>query len=243
MEWFKHWFNSKEYLNVYQHRDKEDARELLQLVLNNIDTENVRTVLDMAAGYGRHAEILSKKGFDVTAVDLSEMLLNIARNNAEEENLNIEFIRSDIRKFNPDKKFDLIINLFTSIGYFDEDEENFKVLNKAYNLLAENGYFILDYMNKNFVRNTLVPLSVDETDNGTIIQNRYIKGERIIKEIIIEREGKQNKYYESVRMFSYDELISIMQKIGFRVLKTFGDFLGNPFELETSPRIIIISHK
>jgi hypothetical protein len=98
-------------------------------------------------------------------------------------------------------------------------------------------------MNKNFVRNTLVPLSVDETDNGTIIQNRYIKGERIIKEIIIEREGKQNKYYESVRMFSYDELISIMQKIGFRVLKTFGDFLGNPFELETSPRIIIISRK
>lgn len=243
MEWFKHWFNSKEYLNVYQHRDKEDARELLQLVLNNIDTENVRTVLDMAAGYGRHAEILSNKGFDVTAVDLSEMLLNIARNNAEKENLNIEFVRSDIRKFNPDKKFDLIINLFTSIGYFDEDEENFKVLNKAYNLLAENGYFILDYMNKNFVRNTLVPLSVDKTDNGTIIQNRYIKGERIIKEIIIEREGKQNKYYESVRMFSYDELISIMQKIGFHVIKTFGDFLGNPFELENSPRIIIISRK
>ena len=243
MEWFKHWFNSKEYLNVYQHRDKKDARELLQLVLNNIDTENVRTVLDMAAGYGRHAEILSKKGFDVTAVDLSEMLLNIAINNAEKENLNIEFVHSDIRKFNPDKKFDLIINLFTSIGYFDEDEENFKVLNKAYNLLAENGYFILDYMNKNFVRNTLVPLSVDKTDDGTIIQNRYIKGDRIIKEIIIEREGKQNKYYESVRMFSYDELISIMQKIGFRVLKTFGDFLGNPFELETSPRIIVISHK
>ncbi len=243
MEWFKRWFNSKEYLNVYQHRDKKDAKELLQLVLNNINIDNVRTILDMAAGYGRHAVILSKKGFQVTAVDLSEMLLNIARNNAEKENLNIEFVHSDIRRFSPDKKFDLIINLFTSIGYFDEDEENFQVLNKAYNLLGENGYFVLDYMNKNFVQSTLVPLSVDEIDNGTITQNRYIKGERIIKEIIIEREGKQNKYYESVRMFSYDELISIMQKIGFRVLKTFGDFLGNPFELETSPRIIIISHK
>jgi len=79
MEWFKRWFNSKEYLNVYQHRDKKDAKELLQLVLNNINIENVRTVLDMAAGYGRHAVILSKKGFQVTAVDLSEMLLNIAR--------------------------------------------------------------------------------------------------------------------------------------------------------------------
>ena len=243
MEWFKRWFNSKEYLNVYGHRDKKDAKELLQLILDNIDTKNIHSVLDMAAGYGRHAIVLSKKGFQVTAVDLSELLLNIARKSAESENLDIEFVHSDIRQFNPGKKFDLIINLFTSIGYFKEDEENLHLLDKAYNLLEDNGYFVLDYMNKNFVRNTLVPLSIDETKNGTITQNRFIKGERIIKEIIIDKNGSQEKYYESVRMFSYHELADTLKKIGFHIIKTFGDFLGSPFELETSPRIIIISRK
>jgi len=243
MEWFKQWFNSKEYLNVYRHRDKKDAKELLHLVLDNINSSNVRTVLDMAAGHGRHAIILARKGFKVTAVDLSEMLLNIARKNAEKDNLEIEFVHSDIRQFNPDKKFDLIINLFTSIGYFDSDEENFHILNKAYDLLADKGYFVLDYMNKNFVRNTLVPFTVDTIDKGTITQNRFIKNERVIKEIIIEKERSTEKYYESVRMFSYEELTGTMKNIGFKVLHTFGDFLGNPFELENSPRIIIISHK
>ena len=243
MEWFKRWFNSEEYLNVYQHRDKKDAKELLQLILDNVDTTNVHSVLDMAAGHGRHAIVLSRKGFKVTAVDLSEMLLNIARKSAKNENLDIEFVHSDIRRYNPDKKFDLVVNLFTSIGYFEEDEENFSVLNKAYNLLEDDGYFVLDYMNKNFVRNTLVPISVDETDNGTITQNRFIKGKRIIKEIIIDKMNSQEKYYESVRMFSYDELVDAMKKIGLHITKTFGDFLGSPFELETSPRIIIISRK
>lgn len=243
MEWFKQWFNSEEYLNVYQHRDKKDAKELLQLVLDNIDSTKVKTVLDMATGNGRHAILLARKGYRVTAVDLSEMLLGIAQKNTAKENLNIEFVHSDLRKYEPDKKFNLIINLFTSIGYFEDDEENFHLLNKAYDLLEEDGYFVLDYMNINFVRNTLVPVSVDTMDNSTITQNRFIKNERVIKEIIIEKEKSTEKYYESVRMFSYEEIITAMKKIGFHVLHTFGDFLGNPFELETSPRIIIISRK
>lgn len=243
MEWFKQWFNSEEYLNVYQHRDKKDAKELLQLVLDNIDSTKVKTVLDMATGNGRHAILLARKGYKVTAVDLSEMLLGIAQKNAAKDNLNIEFVHSDLRKYEPDKKFNLIINLFTSIGYFENDEENFHLLNKAYDLLEDDGYFVLDYMNKNFVRNTLVPVSVDTTDNSTITQNRFIKNERVIKEIIIEKEKSTEKYYESVRMFSYEEIIIAIKKIGFHVLHTFGDFLGNPFELETSPRIIIISRK
>ena len=243
MEWFKQWFNSEEYLNVYQHRDKKDAKELLQLVLGHIDSAKVKTVFDMATGNGRHAILLASKGYEVTAVDLSEMLLDIAKKNAAKENLDIEFVHSDLRKYNPDKKFDLIINLFTSIGYFEKDEENFHLLNNAYDLLEDEGYFVLDYMNKNFVQNTLVPVSVDITDNSTITQNRFIKNERVIKEIIIEKEKSTEKYYESVRMFSYEEIKSTMEKIGFKILNTFGDFLGNPFELETSPRIIIISRK
>ena len=243
MEWYKNWFNSEEYLKVYRHRDQKEANELVQLVIKNIDVSKVNNVLDMAAGSGRHAIIFTEKGFKVTAVDLSENLLSIGKKNAENENVKIEFVHSDIRNFNPNIKYNLILNLFTSIGYFEKDEENYFILSKAYKLLENNGYFVLDYFNKNFVENNLVPSTVDEFDGSVITQNRFIEGERIIKEITIDNKGKINKYFESVRMFSKDELINMMEKLGFRIIKTFGDFMGNSFELDSSPRIIIIACK
>lgn len=240
MEWYRNWFNSEEYLKVYRHRDQKEASELVKLVINNIDLTSVKTVLDMAAGSGRHALIFAKEGFDVTAVDLSENLLSIGKKSAENENVKIEFVHSDIRQFNPNIKYNLILNLFTSMGYFEKDEENYFILSKAYKLLENNGYFVLDYFNKNFVENNLVPSTVDELDGSVITQNRFIEGERIIKEITIDNKGKINKYFESVRMFSKDELINMLQNLGFRIIKTFGDFKGKSFELESSPRIIII---
>jgi ubiquinone/menaquinone biosynthesis C-methylase UbiE len=243
MEWYKNWFNSEEYLKVYRHRDQKEANELVQLVIKNINISKVKNVLDMAAGSGRHAIIFTDKGFNVTAVDLSENLLSIGKKHAENENVKIEFVHSDIRKFNPNIKYDLILNLFTSIGYFEKDEENYFILNKAYKLLENNGYFVLDYFNKSFVENNLVPSTIDNFEGKVITQNRFIEGERIIKEITIDNEGEINKYFESVRMFSKDELINMLQKLGFRIIKTFGDFKGNSFELESSPRIIIIAGK
>ena len=112
MEWYKNWFNSEDYLKVYRHRDQKEASELVQLVINNIDVSKVKTILDMAAGSGRHALIFAKEGFDVTAVDLSENLLSIGKKSAEDENLEIEFVHSDIRQFNPNIKYHLILNLF-----------------------------------------------------------------------------------------------------------------------------------
>jgi len=243
MEWYKNWFNSEEYLKVYRHRDQKEASELVKLVINNIDVSSIKTVLDMAAGAGRHALIFAKEGFDVTAVDLSENLLSIGIKSAKDENVNINFVHIDIRKFNPNIKYHLILNLFTSMGYFEKDEENYVILSKAYKLLENNGYFVLDYFNKNFVENNLVPSTVDEFDGSVITQNRFIEGERIIKEITIDKKGKINKYFESVRMFSKDELINMLQNLGFRIIKTFGDFKGKSFELESSPRIIIIACK
>lgn len=243
MEWFKHWFNSKEYLKVYKHRDEKEALELVDLVLNNISIAENGSILDLASGFGRHAILFAKRGFNVTAVDLSDILLSIAKDNAAAEGVNINFVHSDIRQFNPAFQYDLIVNLFTSIGYFEKDEENYFILRKVYDLLAENGFFVLDYFNKNFVVKNLVAETVEEIEDGKITQNRFIEGMRIVKEITIDRKGKVNKYHESVRMFSSEELINMLQKLGFKKIKTFGDFSGNPFELETSPRIIIIVNK
>jgi cyclopropane fatty-acyl-phospholipid synthase-like methyltransferase len=242
-EWFKDWFNTQEYLNVYQHRNESDAEEHLKLILENIEISNGAKILDMACGAGRHAIILARKNFNVTAVDLSENLISISRQSAQNENLNINFVQSDIRNFNSNNKFDLVINLFTSFGYFETDEENFSVLKKAYSLLVDDGFFVLDFFNSQFLKKNLVEFSEENLDNAEIHQYRKIKDNRVTKKIVITKDGILSTYEESVRMFTEDELVDAIQNIGFDIYKTFGDFLGNEFDNLSSPRLILICKK
>jgi ubiquinone/menaquinone biosynthesis C-methylase UbiE len=242
-EWFKDWFNTPEYLNVYQHRNESDAEEHLKLILNNIDIHTKAKILDMACGAGRHAIILARKNFDETAIDLSGNLLSIAKDSALKENLKINFVQSDIRKFQTVEKFNLVLNLFTSFGYFETDEENFSILKKAYDLLEVRGYFVLDFFNSQFLKKNLVAFSEETLDEVEIHQYRKIKDNRITKKIVITKNGNLTQFEESVRMFTKDELVSAIQKIGFDIYKTFGDFLGNEFEQFSSPRLIMICKK
>ncbi|MFO7526194.1 MAG: class I SAM-dependent methyltransferase [Ignavibacteriaceae bacterium] len=242
-DWYKDWFETKEYLNVYRHRNEGEAEDLVNIILNNVRLSKSGKVLDMACGTGRHSILFAKKGFKVTAVDLSKNMLSAARKKAESEKLKIDFIQSDLRFFANSGRFDLAINLFTSFGYFETDEENFEIFNTAYNHLKTDGYFVLDFFNKYFVEKNLIIESHDSVEKLDIIQKRKIDGLRVVKEIIISDNDQSRKYYESVRMFSQTELINELIRIGFAIEKTFGDFQGNKFDQFSSPRIIIIAKK
>lgn len=242
-EWFKDWFNSSEYLDVYRHRNEDDANNLINLIIKNVDIKPEASVLDMACGAGRHSIILARKNFNLTAFDLSENLLSIGKKNAEKENLSIKFIQSDIREFDSENKFDLVLNLFTSFGYFETDAENFLIFSKAYNLLNENGYFVLDYFSSEFLKNNLKDFSEELVNGEKIIQRRKIENSRVVKKIEIIKDEKILEYTESVKMYSKDELTYELNKIGFDIYKTFGDFLGNDFDSKNSPRLIIICKK
>lgn len=240
---FKEWFNTKEYLEVYRHRNEDEAETHINFILQNVSLKPGSKVLDMACGAGRHAIILAKRNLIVTAVDLSEKLLSVAKQLAKEEDLSINFIHSDIRNFNPVEKYDLIINLFTSFGYFETDAENFSVLKKAYNLLNENGSFILDYFNTEYLKNNLVAYSDETVGDERIIQERKIENDRVLKKIIIIKNNKSNEFFESVKMYSYETLIKELRNIGFDIYKTYGDFEDVKFDLTHSQRLIFICRK
>lgn len=242
-EWFKDWFNTSEYLNVYKHRNEDEAEQHIKLILDNVETFAGYRVLDMACGAGRHSILLAKKGLIVTAVDLSKNLLDIAKKTADEENLKIEFVNSDIRDFDTILDFDLVINLFTSFGYFENDEDNYAVLQKAYDLTLPGGYFVLDFFNSEYLKNNLIGFSEEKINESVIHQHREIRDKRVNKKIVITKNGDLKSFQESVRMFTKDELESELIKIGFDIYKTFGDFLGNKFDLFTSPRLIMICKK
>ena len=243
MSWYKDWFNSENYLKVYKHRDESEAERLVTLIEENSNLEPQSSVLDMACGAGRHAIAFAKKGFKVTAVDLSQRLLAEAKKNAIEAGVNIDYVLSDILDYNSEQQFNLIVNLFTSIGYFEKDDENFAVVKKAYSLLKKEGYFVIDYFNKYFLLKNLVPTSIISENGLKITQNRSILGDRVVKKIIIEKDGSIDEFYESVRLFSYEEMSRMLIQTGFDIKMEMGDFLGNSFQKENSPRLIFFAVK
>jgi len=241
--WYKEWFASEDYLDVYRHRNSADTDSLIELILSNTQPDKKSKILDAACGAGRHSIKFAEKGFNVTGFDLSTTLLNIAISHANKRNLKIDFINSDLRSFYSNKKFDLVLSLFTSFGYFNSDTENFEFVKNAHKMLIDDGYYVLDYFNKKFLENNLIQDTKRIVGKKEIIENRKIIDGRIVKRIKIISEENNHDYVESVKLYSYDELVKNFMSIGYKVIKAFGDYLGSNFENENSERCIIIFQK
>ncbi len=90
----------------------------------------------------------AKKVFSVTGVDLSPFLLDKARQRAKTEKLDIEWILEDMRKHVRPGYYDLVLNMFTSFGYFDDKSDDLIVLNNIFTSLRPGGAFLIDVMER-----------------------------------------------------------------------------------------------
>lgn len=241
--WYEEWFNTKEYLNLYRNRNEGEAKKHVDFILNNVKTPPGSSILDLACGPGRHSIIFAQRGYNVTAVDLSNNLLSVARDAAAENGLNICFIKSDLRDIKINCCFDIIINLFTSFGYFEKDEDNYTIFDVALKHLNYKGKFVIDFFNKHYLLQNLKEYSEETFQEVKYIQKRSVSGSRIIKEIKVISEGQSKKFFESVRLFSPEEIICALNDRGFIIDRTFGDFDGKKFDPQLSERIIIFAEK
>lgn len=242
-EWFKDWFASEDYLNAYSHRNQDDAGSLLKLIHANISIPENASILDSACGSGRHSELLSKFGYNLIAFDLSKTLLQIAQKNKEIHNSTVNYFCSDIRNIPLNTSFDVVLNLFTSFGYFQSDEENFAIIDFASNSVKNGGYFVLDYLNPKYVERNLIKKSEQIVGSKIIIEERSIKNRRVEKEIEIVDDKFRHRYFESVQLYSFQELLIVFKDFGFRAIKEYGNYNGNLYDEDSSERMIIIFQK
>jgi cyclopropane fatty-acyl-phospholipid synthase-like methyltransferase len=242
-QWYEDWFSSEEYLSVYRHRDEKDAGVLTQLILDKTCLQPGSEILDIACGSGRHSISFAQKGYSVTGIDLSSKLLENAENTAGKLGLKIDFRSADMRSFQLGKKFDLACNLFTSFGFFERDEDNFAVFTNAYRHLKKEAYFVLDYFNSYRLRKDIAPITIENLDNKEILQRRFIEGGRIYKEIIIKKNGTCKNYWESVKLYTAEEIRNNLEMTGFKVNCVLGDYEGNNFIVDKSSRLIIFAVK
>ncbi|MFN3387186.1 MAG: class I SAM-dependent methyltransferase [Candidatus Thermochlorobacter sp.] len=245
-EWFALWFNSPIYLKLYEHRNFKEAEKTVETILRYLAIQArwvSPKVLDIACGAGRHAVAFAKKGFSVTANDLSPMLLQEARRLAEQHQVNLTFSQKDMREIDFKQEYDLVVQLFTSFGYFEEPDEDKRVLENVYRALKGGGIYVLDFFNANDVRKNYKPLTKRVVDGIYISEERKIVGDSIKKIVTLSENGMLKRFMESVRLYSHTELAALVSQVGFRIVGILGDYDGAPFDPEVSPRVIIFAEK
>jgi SAM-dependent methyltransferase len=232
MQWYEKWFDAN-YLRLYSHRDERDARRQVRLILDTLRPAPGAAILDLACGEGRHCVLFEREGFPVSGLDLSEELIDIGRRKHPE----LELIVGDMRHI--PSRWDVILSLFTSFGYFDSDQENEEVIASVAAALKPGGWFWLDFLNPAFVRRTLEPETVRTLEDGArVTETRRINAGRVIKDIRFEGPGGDQEYQERVRLYEPDQLREMLASRGIRPAGTFGDYAGDPWRPDSERTIL-----
>ncbi|WNC16948.1 class I SAM-dependent methyltransferase [Brevibacillus brevis] len=241
-EWFERSFR-EDYVLVYRHRDDLAADSEIANLLARLPIKETGRVLDLCCGSGRHSRALARRGYEVVGVDLSPVLLQLA----EEQNdyPNLRFLRSDMRSIPFRDEFDIVVNLFTSFGYFSSDEENGTVVKNMARALKPGGEVVIDYLNPSYVIAHLVPHSRKETDGMLIEEDRWLE-EGYVKKRISITDGKSaepRRYVEQVRLFRIEEMTGMLEQAGFGRIQVFGNYRFEAYEEEQSSRMIFYATK
>lgn len=235
-DWFVSWFDTDFYHILYKHRDHSEAQEFMQNIVDFLNLKKEDLLLDLGCGKGRHSIYLNKLGFDVIGADLSKNSIRQAKNS---ENDRLKFVVHDMRI--PFKtKFNAILNLFTSFGFFENDVEDIATLQNIKNGLKPNGIAVIDFMNTKKVIADLVLSEVQIIDGISFHINRYLEHGFIVKKIHFVAEEKEYTYYEKVKNLNLNKIKSYISTVGFTIKHTFGNYQLEPFDEETSDRLILV---
>lgn len=239
-EWFNEWFNSPYYHILYKNRDEEEARKFIQKLITYLSIQADEKILDVACGKGRHSIFLNELGYEVEGIDLSEKNIEEAK---KAENKKLHFEVHDMRKTYKKSHFDYALNMFTSFGYFEQEQDNQQAITAISDALKTSGQFVLDFLNPYKVINNLVKEEVKEIEGVEFHINRIFDGEHIIKDITIYDRDKSYHFQEKVKAIRRLSFLDYFRNAGLMHLNTFGDYDLNEYEPQASDRMIFIAKK
>lgn len=270
-DWFAKSFDS-DYARIYRNTDDTANKEVrgvvryLDLPSRREDARDI-SILDLGCGWGRHSIPLAKRGFLVTGLDLSDTMLHRARADAEDENLavsyfdmsdeqsvdmtpfhgpGIRFVRADMRRLAVNAQFDIVLNLFTSFGYFLDPDDNKQVLHAALNALKPGGRLLLDvnnadqYVSRGVGSSTLT--ITDELSNPHEVQRDekfdYERNRRVVQYRFVDKD--RVPIYLECELYSREELAELLLEQGFAVSENaWGNFDGMRYD-KIAPRLIMM---
>ncbi len=203
------------------------------------------SILDLCCGPGRHSVLLAKRGIKVTSVDITPFLLKKARERAIAEGVQVEWVQKDMRDFVRDASYDLVLNMFTSFGYFEKEDDNLRVLRNIYRSIKPGGSCLIDVVSKEWLAKVFQPTSSSDEEDGTIlVQRREVVKDwgRIKTEWILIKDGETRTFAFEHSIYSGQELKDRLEQTGFKNLRLYGSLDGEEYGVD-SKRLIAVAQK
>lgn len=213
--------------NIYNSSEKN------RVIENLLKEYKIKSIFDMTCGTGSQVFHLARLGYDITGADFSPALLEIARDKAAKQNLDVKFIDGDIRKLQSGS-FDAVITIDNAIGHLVKKDFAIAIRNISQNL-KEDGVYIFDILNLEAMTDEVIEADSNrmtdsrETSDGTVIRNErtavidrkhgYLNSVNNIT--IIKKNGEQERVKNkcSLQIYSMQELNDILASNGFEMLK------------------------
>jgi SAM-dependent methyltransferase len=122
--------------------------------------------------------------------------------------------------------------MFNSFGYFEKEQDNFRVLTSFAKALKPKGLFLLDIVNRDFLLRSFARKDWFEKNGAVILEKKwfdFIKNRTEIDVTVIDKAGKRD-YHHSIRVYSFTEISMMLEAAGFFVIDVFGGFNGEDFD-------------
>lgn len=246
MAWYKEMFANEDPARFDRYVESDTSRRQVDFIIDKCALEPGAKVLDLCCGQGRHLVDLARRGYDVVGQDLSEYMLESCKTAAATEGVNPVLVHADMRQIGYTSEFDAIINMFTSFGYLETEDEDQKVLKAASLALKGGGSLLLDMLNRDWFMSVFTQTSWHETDRGDLVlserkfdsRSGHING----REITIHEDGSRTDNSHSLRLYTYNEIEKMLQQAGLTIKSSYGDFDSSPLD-HKSRRMILVANK
>ena len=240
--WFRDWFNSPYYHQLYFERNEMEAKAFIHRLLALLNPPPGSRMLDIGCGKGRHAQAIAEKGFDVTGIDISPAMIEEA---GKLEKDNLHFYVHDMRLPFRINYFQYVFNFFTSFGYFNTLREHQDAIRTMCAALKPGGCLVIDYLNAHFVEDHLVHKEKKEVNEVEFFITRWMDEDHFYKKIEIEDHSLEEPlvFTEKVSKFSLGDFNDMLSYHGIQIQEVYGDYQLGSYDLRKSPRLILVGRK
>ncbi|MFH8487389.1 class I SAM-dependent methyltransferase [Streptomyces longisporoflavus] len=197
-------------------------------------------VLDLCCGPGLYLVPLVRRGYEVTGVDLSAELLKRAQAVCADAAVDVRLVRADMLTHVEPESYDVVLNVFTSFGYFDDPRDNFRVLCNAHRSLTPGGQLLVDVMGKEVLAGWIGRPQLVELDGAYVVQRDTVLDSwtRLRTDWTLVRDGVAREASITSFLYSAAELRALFEEAGFTGVECFGGFDGAPYD-QHSRRLIV----
>lgn len=220
-----------------------DTRAEVTSLLRRLRLRPGARILDVPCGFGRHAVELARRGFRVTGIDISPALIAQARQAATTNRVEVEFCRGDMRRLAYRRRFDAVLNLFTSFGYFG-DAGDLKLLKKFHQALRPGGWLALHLINRDWVLRNFEAAGGQRMGGYLVAEKRTFDFDTSVLTCAwTARRGRRRwRGTTRLRLYSCHELLRMMTQAGFSGIRSFPGRRTAPARLD-SRWLILLGHR